>query len=184
MLSTASDFLLNDLYYKVLPTEMKLISLTLFAALASSLVDAFVHISSAALRNSGQSTPVRLFQTASSSESSSGSPPDSDGSYSVKMHLPRVEFEYCTGCRWLLRSAWMAQEVLTTFEKSVGEVCLIPCKSDSGVFIVRVNGQVIWDRKDPETKGFPEMKEIKQRIRDKINPDLSLGHSDKTRQQQ
>ena len=40
--------------------------------------------------------------------------------------LPRVEIEYCTQCRWLLRAAWMAQELLTTFEQELGEVALVP----------------------------------------------------------
>ena len=52
---------------------------------------------------------------------------------------PRVEIEYCTQCRWLLRAAWMAQEVLTTFESELGEVALIP--GTGGVFEVRVQGE-------------------------------------------
>jgi len=39
---------------------------------------------------------------------------------------PRLEIEYCAQCRWLLRAAWMAQELLTTFENGIGEVALIP----------------------------------------------------------
>ena len=39
---------------------------------------------------------------------------------------PRVEIEYCTGCRWLLRAAWVAQELLSTFGKDLDEVALIP----------------------------------------------------------
>ena len=39
---------------------------------------------------------------------------------------PRIEIEYCTGCRWLLRAAWTAQELLTTFEQELGEVTLVP----------------------------------------------------------
>ena len=39
---------------------------------------------------------------------------------------PRVEIEYCTQCRWLLRAAWLAQELLTTFEQELGEVALVP----------------------------------------------------------
>jgi selenoprotein W-related protein len=39
---------------------------------------------------------------------------------------PRVEIEYCTQCRWLLRAAWLAQELLTTFEHELGEVALVP----------------------------------------------------------
>jgi uncharacterized protein YcaQ len=32
------------------------------------------------------------------------------------IHRPRVQIHYCTQCRWLLRAAWYAQELLTTFE--------------------------------------------------------------------
>ena len=91
--------------------------------------------------------------------------------------LPSVDFEYCTGCRWMLRSAYMAQELLTTFEKEIGEVALIPSRGLSGTFIARINGEVIWDRKT--NGGFPEIKELKQLVRDKIDPSKSLGHSDK-----
>ena len=52
---------------------------------------------------------------------------------------PRVEIEYCTQCRWLLRAAWMAQELLTTFGTTLGEVALVPGRG--GIFDVRVNGQ-------------------------------------------
>jgi len=48
---------------------------------------------------------------------------------------PRIEVEYCTQCRWLLRAAWMAQELLTTFEAEIGEVALRP--GHGGVFEVR-----------------------------------------------
>ncbi len=36
--------------------------------------------------------------------------------------LPKVEITYCTQCRWLLRAAWTAQELLTTFESELGGV--------------------------------------------------------------
>jgi len=36
--------------------------------------------------------------------------------------LPRVAVEYCVGCKWGLRAAWVAQELLQTFEKELGEV--------------------------------------------------------------
>jgi selenoprotein W-related protein len=92
---------------------------------------------------------------------------------------PVVSIEYCTGCKWLLRSAWLAQELLTTFEKDLDSVSLKP-NSDSpgGVFTVRIDGKEIWDRRNEETKGFPEAKILKQLIRDEINPQMSLGHSD------
>ena len=42
---------------------------------------------------------------------------------------PRIEIEYCTQCRWLMRAAWIAQELLTTFEGQIGEVALVPHSS-------------------------------------------------------
>ena len=43
-----------------------------------------------------------------------------------------IEIEYCTQCRWLLRAAWTAQELLVTFEDQLGGVTLMPGKG--GVF--------------------------------------------------
>ncbi len=87
----------------------------------------------------------------------------------------RIEIEYCTQCRWLLRAAWMAQELLTTFEQEIGEVALRP--GAGGVFEVRVDGDTVWSRKDEGR--FPDIKELKQRVRDRIAPDKPLGHSEK-----
>ena len=87
---------------------------------------------------------------------------------------PRVEIEYCTQCHWLLRAAWTAQELLTTFEEELGEVAMIP--GVGGVFEIRVDGATVWSRKE---KGrFPELKELKQLVRDRVAPDKALGHSD------
>ncbi len=91
------------------------------------------------------------------------------------MAAPRVEIQYCTQCRWLLRAAWMAQELLTTFSDELGEVALQP--GTGGVFVVRVEGEVIWDR--AERQSFPDVKELKQLVRDKVAPGRGLGHSDK-----
>ena len=89
---------------------------------------------------------------------------------------PRVEIQYCTQCRWLLRAAWLAQELLTTFEQELGEVALVP--GTGGVLEVRLDGDVIFSR--AEEGRFPESKELKQSIRDRIAPDKSLGHSDRS----
>ena len=88
---------------------------------------------------------------------------------------PRVEIEYCTQCRWLMRAGWMAQELLTTFQDDLGEVALIP--GTGGVFEVRSAGETIWSRKAEGR--FPEIKELKQRLRDLITPGRPLGHSDR-----
>lgn len=94
---------------------------------------------------------------------------------------PRIEIEYCPGCRWLLRAAWTAQELLTTFEADLGAVSLRPSQV-GGTFRVSLEDQVVWDRK--EEGRFPELKELKQRIRDRIDPDRDLGHSDVERKQE
>jgi selenoprotein W-related protein len=87
----------------------------------------------------------------------------------------RVEIHYCTECRWLMRAAWIAQELLTTFEGEIGEVVLVP--RSGGIFEVRADGDLLWSR---EARGrFPELKELKQLIRDRIAPEKDLGHSDR-----
>lgn len=86
----------------------------------------------------------------------------------------RVEIEYCTQCRWMLRAAWLAQELLTTFEQEISEVALIP--GTGGVFEVRTGGQIIWSRL--ADGGFPQPKELKQRLRDAAAPGKNLGHGE------
>ena len=87
---------------------------------------------------------------------------------------PRLEIEYCRQCRWLLRAGWTAQELLTTFESELREVALVP--GSGGIFEIRLDGETIWSRR--EKSRFPELKELKQLIRDRIAPDKPLGHSE------
>ncbi|PIW26961.1 MAG: selenoprotein [Rhodospirillales bacterium CG15_BIG_FIL_POST_REV_8_21_14_020_66_15] len=91
------------------------------------------------------------------------------------MPEPTVSITYCTRCRWLLRASWMAQELLTTFEDDLAGVTLVP-DDVGGRFIVRVGETVVWDRK--RDGGFPDIKVLKQRVRDLAAPDRNLGHSD------
>ena len=91
------------------------------------------------------------------------------------MPQPRIEIEYCTQCRWLLRAGWMAQELLTTFPAELGEVALVP--GSGGVFEVRAEGETIWSRKGEGRHA--ELTELKQRLRDVIAPERELGHSDR-----
>jgi len=88
---------------------------------------------------------------------------------------PRIQIEYCTQCRWLLRASWTTQELLTTFQDEIGEVALVP--GTGGVFNVSVDEQIVWSR--AEQQRFPEMKELKQLVRDRIAPGTNLGHSDR-----
>ncbi|MCH5690203.1 SelT/SelW/SelH family protein [Niabella sp. W65] len=89
---------------------------------------------------------------------------------------PTITIEYCPKCGWMLRAAYMAQEFLTTFTDFVEAVTLKP-GNISGVFTIYVDRQLVFDRKT--NGGFIEVKELKQLLRDKINPGMSLGHSDK-----
>tara|TARA_R110000868_G_scaffold101316_3_gene278928 strand:+ start:179 stop:460 length:282 start_codon:yes stop_codon:yes gene_type:complete len=88
---------------------------------------------------------------------------------------PRITILYCPRCNWLLRSAWLAQELLTTFMDDLDEVALKPAEQN-GTFEIRLDHQIIWERK--KDGGFPEAKVLKQRVRNHIDPDRSLGHSD------
>jgi selenoprotein W-related protein len=91
------------------------------------------------------------------------------------MSSPRIEIEYCRRCRWLLRAAWAAQELLTTFEAELGEVALIP-NDVGGVFEVRLDGETLFSR--AAAGRFPEAAELKRLVRDRVAPDRKLGHVD------
>jgi selenoprotein W-related protein len=68
---------------------------------------------------------------------------------------PNVAITYCRLCNWLLRAAWM---------------------DTGGVFEVRIDGKLIWSR--TEHGRFPEIKELKQMVRDEVAPERDLGHVD------
>ena len=89
---------------------------------------------------------------------------------------PRIAITYCRQCNWLLRAAWMAQELLSTFAEDLGEVALIP--GTGGVFMIQCDGETIWERK--RDGGFPDARALKQRVRDRLDPARDLGHLDRT----
>ncbi|KAM0334197.1 hypothetical protein ACHAQA_001217 [Verticillium albo-atrum] len=110
--------------------------------------------------------------------------------------LPRIAIQFCTQCKWMLRAAYFAQELLSTFSTSLGEVALLP--STGGTFTVTITTtnptttnpqdagpsstvttttKTLWDRKTDG--GFPETKELKRRVRDVIDPARDLGHVDR-----
>ena len=88
---------------------------------------------------------------------------------------PSITIRYCTRCNWLLRAAWLAQELLSSFGETLGEVTLIPDGS-GGVFEIHVNGELIWER--VRDGGFPDSKSLKQKVRDIVDPDRDMGHID------
>lgn len=88
-----------------------------------------------------------------------------------------VRIVYCTQCRWLLRAAWMAQELLSTFEQEIGVLSLQPGRG--GIFEITLNGTPVWSRKAEGR--FPDIAELKQRVRDQLAPERDLGHVDRRR---
>jgi selenoprotein W-related protein len=90
-------------------------------------------------------------------------------------HKARIVITYCTQCQWLLRAAWMAQELLSTFSTDLGEVVLVP--GTGGVFQITCDDALIWERK--RDGGFPDVKTLKQLVRDKVSPERDLGHADR-----
>ncbi|KAF9563664.1 hypothetical protein CPC08DRAFT_705805 [Agrocybe pediades] len=99
---------------------------------------------------------------------------------------PTVTIEFCDRCRWLHRATWTQTELFLTFPPpAIGSITLIPLNRDETAGRFRVwlslpgteTPILAWDRK--VEGGFPELKILKQRIRDHIQPGKSLGHSDK-----
>jgi selenoprotein W-related protein len=88
---------------------------------------------------------------------------------------PAIRIVYCTQCNWMLRAAWMAQELLSSFGADLAEVTLVP--GTGGIYEVQCDGATIWERK--RDGGFPEAAELKRRIRDRAWPDRQLGHVDR-----
>lgn len=76
----------------------------------------------------------------------------------------------------MLRAAYMAQELLTTFEEDISGVTLKPAEI-SGSYQIFVNDEMLFDRK--REGRFPEITELKQLVRDRVAPGKSLGHSDR-----
>ena len=87
----------------------------------------------------------------------------------------RITIHYCTQCRWMLRAAWMQQELLTTFQDELTEVALRP--GTGGVYDIHLNGELVWSRK--KEGRFPDIKELKQKVRDMVSPERDLGHTDR-----
>ncbi|KAM0799351.1 Rdx family-domain-containing protein [Usnea florida] len=120
--------------------------------------------------------------------------PMSEAELLTDVQLPRVTIRFCTQCKWMLRAAYFAQELLSTFSTSLGEVSLMP--AIGGVFTVDIthalaqdhevaNGQRptiqtlrLWDRK--AEGGFPEVKKLKQLVRNVVDPNRDLGHVDRS----
>ncbi|OAX40671.1 hypothetical protein K503DRAFT_664109, partial [Rhizopogon vinicolor AM-OR11-026] len=102
----------------------------------------------------------------------------------VPLASPSITIEFCDRCRWLHRATWVSTELFLTFPPpALKAISIVPLNSEEtgGRFRVWLNlggslPHLMWDRKTEG--GFPELKILKQRIRDSILPGKSLGHSD------
>ncbi len=116
-------------------------------------------------------------------EAAAGAPPAEADARSAAVRAPgavpgakpRITITYCTRCNWLLRAAWMAQELLSTFGEDLGEVALVP--ASGGAFSITVGAETVWER--VRDGGFPDVKALKQRVRDRLDPSRDLGHIDR-----
>lgn len=89
-------------------------------------------------------------------------------------HHPRLRIVYCTRCGFMLRAAWLAQELLSAFAGEIAEVALVP--SGGGVFEVYVDDRLVYSRQQEGC--FLDAREVKQRIGDRIAPQRRFGHGD------
>lgn len=61
-----------------------------------------------------------------------------------------------------------------TFGGELGEVALVP--GEGGIFEVYLDEELLFSR--AEAGHFPESKELKQLVRDRVSPGKDLGHSE------
>lgn len=83
---------------------------------------------------------------------------------------PNVSISYCTSCRWLLRAAWLAQELVSAAAEDIASITLIPIRppSNDGVFVLSLDGQDVWDR--AKQGGFPEVTDLIQALKSRTPP--------------
>ena len=85
-----------------------------------------------------------------------------------------IKIKFCNKCKWFSRAVWIMQEIFNTYENDISKYELVP--ADHGLFEIYCNENLIFSRK--EESGFLEIKIIKQRIRDVIDPNRELGHNE------
>ena len=120
---------------------------------------------------------------------------DEGGDVSDDSNGATVAIRYCPGSGYLLRAAYYGQELLTTFcGGEIRSVTLapVPGATKSGNFSVELSlpggsgdgsepqkarvSLLLWDVLS--SAGFPEVKKLKQLVRDSVTPEKDLGHSD------
>ena len=58
--------------------------------------------------------------------------------------MSEIEIEYCVPCGFLSRASDLAETLLATFGEDLDRVSLVT--GDAGVFVVRVDGVVVFDK--------------------------------------
>src|SRR5258708_26975605 len=86
---------------------------------------------------------------------------------SVRTMKPTITIEYCPQCGWLLRAAYMAQELLTTLAVHLHPVSLQPATL-ARTYIISIDGELLFDRR--RVPRFHQVKELRQRIPHKVSP--------------
>ena len=89
----------------------------------------------------------------------------------------RIVIEYCPVAAGYLGPVGWHRKFLRLSKTRLMK-SLKPRKDKSGVFQIACNQELIWCRE--RDKGFPNIKELKQRIRDYVSPEKELGHIDRT----
>ena len=84
---------------------------------------------------------------------------------------PEIVITYCTQCQWLLRAAWLAQELLSTFADDLGRVALEP--ATGGAFRITCDGVQIWERK--ADGGFPRPRCSSSECATRSTPNATSG---------
>ena len=75
-------------------------------------------------------------------------------------------------CNLPARAAWLAQELLATRGGDVAGLTLVPGRG--GVFVVRIDGEVVFSQK--ETGRYPEPREIKDALRARLGLEPAPRH--------
>jgi len=85
--------------------------------------------------------------------------------WKLNVREPYLSICYCTGCRWLLRAAYLGMEL--TADQPDLSFCLMPSRDKGGEFRVQYNEELWWDRR--KAKSFPTLEYLQEQLDAKSN---------------